>query len=415
MSAKWTFMVYMAGYNNLSPFATKDLEEMRRGGTSDDVQVAAFIKRLGNQSAQRVLLGADETVEDIGDADSGSPQTLLDFVRWAAEKAPAERHALVVWNHGSGWQPDDLDALYEEVRGERGSTGVNARELGFRSTQQIGRALFSTTLKEVLSLPSSADRGIASDDGSGHSMDTIELNRVLEKVHTEVLGKPLELLGMDACLMSAFEVAFEAQDHVNAVVGSEELEPGDGWPYTEILSDLVADPDLDGAGLGTAVVERYVASYENRRDQWPVTQCAVRTAGLQGFGGALDGLATALRGHLASEVDAAPVLRAQSRAATFTGQLTDLKAFADGLVEASEVAEVRDAATAVASGLEPGDFVVAESHRGPTVEGCGGVTAYLPSPLGRISPYYKDLRFAKECGWDDFLGAYQQAVSGGGR
>ena len=30
MSAKWTFMVYVAGYNNLSTFAGKDLAEMRK-------------------------------------------------------------------------------------------------------------------------------------------------------------------------------------------------------------------------------------------------------------------------------------------------------------------------------------------------------------------------------------------------
>ena len=35
MSAKWTFMVYVAGYNNLSSFATKDLTEMRKVGSSD--------------------------------------------------------------------------------------------------------------------------------------------------------------------------------------------------------------------------------------------------------------------------------------------------------------------------------------------------------------------------------------------
>jgi hypothetical protein len=32
VAAKWTLIVYMAGFNNLSPFAQADLEEMRRVG-----------------------------------------------------------------------------------------------------------------------------------------------------------------------------------------------------------------------------------------------------------------------------------------------------------------------------------------------------------------------------------------------
>ena len=36
MSAKWTVMVYVAGYNNLTSFAGKDLAEMRKVGSGDE-------------------------------------------------------------------------------------------------------------------------------------------------------------------------------------------------------------------------------------------------------------------------------------------------------------------------------------------------------------------------------------------
>ena len=45
MSAKWTFMVYVAGYNNLTSFAGKDLAEMRKVGSGEGVKVAVFVKR----------------------------------------------------------------------------------------------------------------------------------------------------------------------------------------------------------------------------------------------------------------------------------------------------------------------------------------------------------------------------------
>jgi hypothetical protein len=36
--AKWTFMVYMAGDNNLDGAALRDIDEMARAGSTKDVQ-----------------------------------------------------------------------------------------------------------------------------------------------------------------------------------------------------------------------------------------------------------------------------------------------------------------------------------------------------------------------------------------
>jgi hypothetical protein len=412
MAATWTFMVYMAGFNNLSPFAAADLGEMRQVGSTDDVKVAVFIKQLG-KSAQHILVGKNgqgEQTEQLGNADSGNPQVLLDFVRWAVREAPAERYALVVWNHGSGWQPDDLDQLYQEVRTRRGDTGVTQRELGVRSNQPIARSLFSTTVQRMLGLPSAGERAIASDDGTGHSLDTIELSRVV-KLASEELGAPLALLGMDACLMSTFEVAYEVEQHVAAVVGSEELEPGDGWPYTQILQDLNANPQMHGADLGRVVVERYVQSYQDRQNEWPVTQSATTTEQIDGLVDALDRLASALGDHLRQAGDNEKVTRALARSTAFTGDLVDLGTFCSALQAGTVDQEVKDAAGLVVEALEPGGYVVAEDHLGATVEGCRGVTVYFPPPLRPISRFYGDLRFAQR-GWDEFLDSYQRNLRG---
>ena len=115
MSAKWTFMVYVAGYNNLSSFAGKDLAEMRKVGSTEAAKIAVFVKRAEQQAAHRIIVakdGKNEEKENLGaGVDSGSPQTLLDFIRWAKQKAPAERDALTIWNHGSGWDPLEIDEL----------------------------------------------------------------------------------------------------------------------------------------------------------------------------------------------------------------------------------------------------------------------------------------------------------------
>jgi Clostripain family len=411
--SKWTFMVYMAGFNNLSDFATKDLKEMRQVGSSDDVKIAAFIKRQNSKGAEQLIVAkrpANDVRKNLGNADSGKPQTLLDFIRWAKQKAPAERYALVVWNHGSGWQPDDLEDLYEEVRASRDG-GVTARELALRSNQKIARAVFGTTVQGVLRLGDQHERAIASDDGTGHSLDTIELDRVLAKGHEE-LGKPFDLLGMDACLMSTLEVAYQARANALNVVGSEELEPGDGWPYAAILKDLAARPAMDGAKLGEVVVKRYIQSYANRRRMWPVTQCAIATAGVKPFSTALDELAGALTQHMRRS-GVGQVQAAHLRTAGFLGDLFDLRDFASELRRRRVPADVKRAAKKLVDSLAPNGYVLAEGHRGESVKECGGVTAYMPFPGWGISPYYKDLRFAKQHRWDNFLRNYHRAARSG--
>jgi hypothetical protein len=413
MSAKWTFMVYVAGYNSLSSFAGKDLAEMRKVGSSEGLKVAVFVKRLEQQAAHRIIVGKDgkaEERENLGaNVDSGSPQTLLDFIRWAKAKAPAERYALIIWNHGSGWDPLDFDELYEHVK----AVGVTPRELSVRAASQLGRSLFRPTLETALSKPNAGARAIASDDGTGHSLDTLELGEVLAKAHKE-LGRPLDLLGMDACLMSCLEVAYQSEKDVRAVVSSEELEPGDGWPYDKILADLRSNPSMDGAALGRVVVKRYIESYKAHEELWPVTMCAIHSAGIEPFADALDTFTMALRRAIKDDdVDATRLLRAHTRSARFEGDLVDLRTLCEHVRSQPFETAVKSAAKKVLDALKPGgDFVVANAALGESVAHCGGVTAYLPAPTDEISPYYKDLRFAERHGWDEFLRSYRRAVRG---
>ena len=110
---------------------------------------------------------------------------------------------------------------------------ASRRELVSRATPRLRRTLFHTTRERLLQLDPQR-RGIAYDDRSGDCLDNQELKRVLSAAH-HLLGRKVDLVGMDACLMTMLEVAYQIRDHAQILVGSEEVEPGDGWPYDAVL------------------------------------------------------------------------------------------------------------------------------------------------------------------------------------
>src|SRR4051812_3995837 len=403
MPAAWTVMVYMAGNNSLSDAAGIDLEELRQVGSSDRVKATVFVKREDGAGASRMVVernGDHEEVEQLGQLDSGDPQTVVDFVRWSIKTAPADRYALVLWNHGGGWRAGDLDQIYAHVRGEDTGNRDARSEINRRADQAIARAMFTTTVEHVLGLASRAQREICSDDATGHSLDTIELGRVCRAVKQE-LGRPLDVLGMDACLMSNLEVAYQVRGSVGHVVGSEELEPGAGWPYQLVLGDLQADPDMDGARFTTSVVQRYVESYQGDKRSWPITQCAIATEGVEHLSAALDGLSEALRAELGQSWP--QLLQAQTNAVRFQFDLVDLASLCDRLGKASVSEQTRSAAQAVEDALTPNGYVIAEGHLGDEVDGCRGVSVYLPAPTDGVSDQYQHLAFARRHHWDELL------------
>ncbi|MEV0615454.1 clostripain-related cysteine peptidase [Nonomuraea sp. NPDC050404] len=428
--AEWNVMVYMAGNNNLSDAAGRDLEELRAVHSYNGVRVTAFVKRQdGGGRARHMEVrpgGAPDLIEELHPPiDSGHPQTLLNFVRWSVRRAPARRYALVVWNHGGGWTPDDLDQIYTQVRGRSArrdvETGYVRRapraamvegeppfsELSRLSeTQEITKALFSTSLSEVLRLPTGQDRAIASDDGTLHSLDTIELCNVLRTVHEE-LGRPLDLLGMDACLMSNLEVCYEIREHAAVVVGSEELEPNEGWPYTEILSAMAANPRMDARELGRIVVEEYIRSY--RGTHQTVTQCAVDATRIEEFMREFQTLADCLRQQVSANRSVVDSVQSVATRFHIDRSLVDLRTICLALLADSRtdptLASVADKLLAIQS---PGGFVINEAHQGEKVDGCGGLSAYFPMER-TISRFYGDLQIAQHTEWDEFLRDYANA------
>lgn len=397
-------MVYMAGDNDLSIAGQADVAEMQTIGSTAEVNALVEFDHHGS-GTDRYRIGrggAREARVHLGETDSADPKVLTSFARWAVRNYPAERYALILWSHGSGWEP----ARGSCATGPDPARAPGDRQGARRSAAKGHRPFFRPVI-EALSTPKAARRAICFDDGSGHSLDTVELGRALRQV-SRIAGRPLDILGMDACLMSNLEVAYQVKNYVRYVVASEENVPSTGWPYAEVLKRLTESPHEPAADLAAQMVEAYIRACTEDQATVPVTQSALDLAEIDAPTRALDKLAEALIAHAPRA--SREVYAAQLETARFHhGTLWDISDFCRKLEKKTSSRTVRAAARGVRSALQPGSgrFVVAEAHAGAAVKHCGGVSIYLQPPQAPLSKHYAKLDFAKEHRWLPMLKTHQ--------
>ncbi|MCX5785711.1 MAG: clostripain-related cysteine peptidase [Elusimicrobia bacterium] len=232
---KWTVMVFLNGKNNLEIAGLYNVNQMEKVGSTNDINIVAELGRMNGQTAGDTHLDGDWTgskrffikkdtdenkitspiVQQDPKADMGDYKRAVDFVNWAKKNYPAQKYMLILWDHGSGW----LDP------------------------QQ-------TTKKKTNS------KGISFDDETDNYIRTKQIGQILKDA-----GK-VDVLAYDACLMQMAEVAFEVKDKTDVIVGSEEVVPGLGYPYSIFLGYLAKNPGIDAETLGATTVEAFKMFYD---------------------------------------------------------------------------------------------------------------------------------------------------------
>jgi hypothetical protein len=392
---KWTVMIWMAGDNDLESFGDRDLAEMKKVGSTDDINVTVQFDSMRDDRTRRYYMReggrpADDVVEELGETNTGDPAVATDFFRWAIERYPSDRLLGVIWNHGSGIDETDI---YARARA-RGTPVVRAALAG-----RHRRALFNSTVTQATN-----DRAIAYDDTSRDFLDNLELKRVLAEVKKET-GRVFDVLGFDACLMNMIEVAYQLKGNARVVVGSEELEPGDGWPYDRVLRSLAATPGVSGAELGAQIVDHYIDSYRAET----ITQSALDLSRLDDVAGAVDAFAKALTRAIRSAAEYTAVSKALNATQRFDmPDFVDLGHFCQELAKRTKAAAVKSAAKATLDALGARNgFVLAERHKGGGVRHASGAAIYFPR--GPVNKVYGRLDFAKATAWRTFLEAFHKA------
>lgn len=426
--AEWTLLIYMAGDNNLDSFGGKDITEMKTVGSSDKLHIIVqrdSAKKGSQATRMRIRKGTSiesDVLEPLGKINTGDPAVLEDFLVWGLTNFPAKRTMAVLWNHGSGW--DDTD-VYEEARRRnldpvKPPTPVEAAELrrvsaprngvplftgsGFRSSKVNRRrtrsSFFLTAWK--LGQVDGQRRAIAFDDDAQDFLDSVEMKNVFASVARKA-KRPFDVIGMDACLMSMVETGLQVQGSGTVMCASQEIEPGNGWPYHSILTGLEKDLTMDGKALAALIAKEFVASYIPSE---PVTQSACHLAAMQAVADA----ANALGAMMAKDFDPANAAGnpAARRALSFVRDeaqpydhpdYVDLWDFADKL--GAEHPPYANATTKVKSAIEA--CVFANHAVNDRVKNSHGLSIYLPREK-EVSPLYKNLDFGTG-GWAAFLNA----------
>lgn len=225
---EWTFLVYMNADNDLYRFGFLNMSQMEKLGSTNQVNLVVqmdhedkavpttryYVTKNPNPVTGKIT---SQVLETLGETNMGDAKTLADFVTWGIQKFPARHYAVIIWNHGNGWQGvsyDDNPRAYLTLP-------------AVRTALQVGQSALA------------AQRGG---------------NRQAAK---------FDIINFDACLMSTLEVAYELKDVGQYLVGSQFNEPGEGEDYVKFLTPLMAQPQKSPRELAEIMVYQYALTYQS--------------------------------------------------------------------------------------------------------------------------------------------------------
>jgi hypothetical protein len=246
VSSTWTFMLYFAGDKDLSPCLEQAIDRME--AVADKPNLAILVLHDGwldnDTRLYRVKYDArsgiaSERIDrpwNPGELNMGDSQTLIDFVNWARIAYPADHYFLSITGQGRGTS----GLAWDETSSSQGDYLTSYHELGF---------------------------ALANATGGG--------------------VEALDVLLLDASLMSMLEVTYEVMDYVDYVIACENL----------ALRTFAYDRYMALVGDSTQPVSLAIGTAEAFFDTgqlWPRTVSAVDASRLPILVSAVDTLAAAL-------------------------------------------------------------------------------------------------------------------------
>ncbi len=217
----WSIFLYVCGSNleTDAAEATYDLYEIDSVyGKPDDVNIVVeaggskswnsyYSSVIDASKLNRFHLTNSSYVQDeqITNANMGKSSTLQSFLEWGIDEYPAEKYALILWNHGGGLAGCCQDENYNDMLTD--------------------------------------DEVISAVDGAFRNTGTSKF----------------EWIGYDCCLMQTMEVAEFNSQYFNYQVGSQEVESGYGWKYDGWIGNVYNKKSTET--ILTSIVDSYINQF----------------------------------------------------------------------------------------------------------------------------------------------------------
>ena len=352
---EWTVMVYMDGDNDIEDFALADLAEMTASGSSEDVNMVVLLDTLTDTADLMYLAdGSATTVQEWGEVAMDDGRTLSRFIGTVEELYPAQRTALVLWDHGGGI----LGVCWDDTSG----------------------------VDETIRLP--------------------ELDEALDQADAH-----FDLMVFNAYLMGQAEIAYQSADHADVLVFSEEVMSGRGFKWDSALDGLRSDPGMDGTALGIMLASNYAANNQDSMGSlFTISVC--RSAGVLAVADAMAAAAAAQTEAMDEYANALRECRNRAEEAEAYGPVDIIEYMSNVAADRNIDDEgVRSTANRV---VEAVDHAILFHWHLQWVEGMNGLGVYFPrnntqDEWNVVGDVYSGLSFCGYTGWDEFLAAFYSA------
>ena len=398
---KWTILVYMCTDGpDLEPYAMQNINEMEEIGSTDEVNVIVQVdgydgSDLGfsetrmyyitedsdHSSIGSIRLDDGDPLDPLGELDMGDYHELINFAVWGFTNYPAEHYALVIYSHGDGWYKGVDETPFEEPF------------LGF-------------------GWDTHPNPGSHIDVSDGDWQDA--LFQIYDANAT--LGRKIDLVGFEACLMQMWEVLDITKDYADYQVASEALMWASGWAYDDILTVLVANPSLNAQDLGLVIVDAAIDESGQR------TQSSVQLNHVSTLTTAVGDLANELITAMENATYQTLIsnIRVDLRSDCYEYDVNDnetcddhhvdLYELASRLHDAGELpAELRNAAEAVTDAVS---YAVSWNRTSPSYDWSEGIAIYYPYTPASYDYTYENLPVSESTMWNEFISGRVIVVSG---
>ncbi|RJX18619.1 MAG: hypothetical protein C4563_09325 [Desulfobulbus sp.] len=215
---QWTFLFYLAADNEQEAYADNTVAQLVAGTANvpDHPQILVLLDRLSVPGTEVFEIRGGEILPLASEEEQNSADgaVLQDFAAYALSLAANERIAFIMKSEGLSWRGIGRDNTHEEALPDQ--------------------LMSNGDLAEALTLAQAS------------------------------VGRKVDLLVLEGSIMGFMEVVYELRDAAPVLVATQSKIQPDGLPWTMVIEDLGASPDMSAADLGIAIADNHLAYYSDK-------------------------------------------------------------------------------------------------------------------------------------------------------